>query len=147
MKTSLLIVITVLISFSTHATCWIQAGQRYRIEPELLQAIAITESSLDSKALHQNNDGSYDIGLMQINSKHLKHLEKYNITKDKLLNSPCLSVMTGAWILSGFIQKYGYSWEAIGAYNAGGSENRAQLRKKYIRRVIPNYLKLKNSIN
>lgn len=137
----------VFVSFSTHATCWIQAGKRYRIEPELLQAIAITESSLDSKALHKNNDGSYDIGLMQINSRHLTHLEKYNITKDDLLNSPCLSVMTGAWILSGFIQKYGYSWKAIGAYNAGGSAQRAHLRKKYIRRVIPNYLKLKHNTN
>lgn len=124
------------------ATCWSQAGERYGIEPTLLQAIAITESGLDPSAMNHNNDGSYDIGLMQINSRNLPALKKYQISQRRLLNDPCLSVMTGAWILASFMRRHGYSWEAVGAYNAGSAPERGHLRQRYVHRVLPHYLRL-----
>ncbi|CAI1709350.1 invasion protein IagB [Serratia ficaria] len=124
------------------ATCWNQAGERYGIEPTLLQAIAITESGLDPAAINQNKDGSYDIGLMQINSSNLPSLKKYQISRRRLLDDPCLSVMTGAWILAGFMRRHGYSWEAVGAYNAGSAPKRGYLRQRYARRVQSHYQRL-----
>ncbi|MBP2169736.1 soluble lytic murein transglycosylase-like protein [Erwinia toletana] len=125
------------------ATCWQEAGQRYGIEPELLHAIAIVESNLQSSARNQNRDGSYDIGLMQINSRHLPLLRNFQISESALLDDPCLSVMTGAWVLAGFMRRYGYSWEAVGAYNAGNGSDRGHLRQRYIQRVHPHYARLK----
>ncbi|MCS3408347.1 lytic transglycosylase domain-containing protein [Serratia sp. AKBS12] len=131
-----------LLTATVDATCWKQAGERYGIEPTLLQAIAITESSLDPAAINQNKDGSYDIGLMQINSNNLPALKKYQISQRRLLNDPCLSVMTGAWILAGFMRRHGYSWEAVGAYNAGSAPKRNALRQHYARRVQTHYQRL-----
>ncbi len=125
------------------ANCWQLAGKRYGIEPELLQAIAMAESGLHPAARNHNRDGSYDIGLMQINSRHLPALRQFSITEQSLLGNPCVSVMTGAWLLAGFIQHYGYRWEAVGAYNAGNGSARASLRQRYIRRVHPYYTRLK----
>ena len=127
------------------ATCWEQAGARYGIEPELLQAIAVVESNLKSDAVHINNDGSIDYGLMQINSRHLPALRKFRISQKELLNSPCQNVMTGAWILAGNIRQFGYGWDAVGAYNAGTARNakRQTLRQRYIQKVVPHYQRLK----
>ena len=57
------------------AACWVEAGDRHSIEPELLYAIALVESGLNPGAVNHNNDGSRDVGLMQINSMHLPRLQ------------------------------------------------------------------------
>jgi len=126
----------------TYAHCWQEAGDRYGIEPELLQAIGIVESNLNPAARSKNKDGSYDIGLMQINSRNIPTLNRFNISEQQLIENPCLSVMSGAWILAGFIRKKGYGWEAVGAYNAGLSPKNAGLRKRYVKRVWPHYQRL-----
>ena len=58
----------------------------------LLYAIASAESSLDARAINRNRDGSHDIGLMQINSMHLPDLARQGITRQRLLDEPCLSI-------------------------------------------------------
>ncbi|KVK78203.1 invasion protein IagB [Burkholderia ubonensis] len=120
---------------NAHATCWELAGERYRIDPLLLYSIAKVESNLQLSARHVNRDGSYDIGLMQINSRQLKRLAAYGITESRLQTEPCTAVMTGAWILGGFVQRMGYGWQAVGAYNAGGAAAREALRVSYAMKV------------
>ncbi|QLR43336.1 lytic transglycosylase domain-containing protein [Enterobacter sp. RHBSTW-00994] len=134
-------------SFLTHAHCWKVAGDRYGIEPELLHAIAMVESNVNAQATNKNNDGTVDVGLMQINSRHFASLRKFNIRKSDLLNNTCQSVIVGAWILAGHIQRFGYTWDAVGAYHSGSSNNPMQLRlrKKYIHKVAPIYSRLKSS--
>ena len=58
-------------------------------------------------AINRNRDGSHDIGLMQINSMHLPDLARQGITRQRLLDEPCLSIDVGASILSGFIRRHG----------------------------------------
>ncbi|WP_345828064.1 lytic transglycosylase domain-containing protein [Erwinia sp. HDF1-3R] len=127
------------------ADCWEEAGARYGIEPELLQAIAIVESGLDAEAINKNRDGTQDVGLMQINSSHFPTLKKFNITRQALIKDPCQNVMTGAWILAGNFRQLGYSWQAVGAYNVGNGKGvlRNSLRTKYVKKVVRHYLKLK----
>lgn len=132
-------------TFSSMASCWEQAGARYGIEPELLQAIAMVESNLNPHALNKNSDGSIDYGLMQINSFHLPELAKFNIRPTDLMANTCLNVITGAWILAANIRQFGYGWQAVGAYNVGtaNTPERHALRQKYIRKVFPHYRHLK----
>ena len=122
--------------------CWRAAGQRHGIDPLLLYAIASAESSLDARAINRNRDGSHDIGLMQINSMHLPDLARQGITRQRLLDEPCLSIDVGASILSGFIRRHGRTWRAVGAYNAGSASDREAARTRYVERVWPLYLEL-----
>jgi soluble lytic murein transglycosylase-like protein len=124
------------------ANCWTQVGSEYRIDPLLLYSIAKVESALDPKAFNRNRDGSYDIGLMQINSTHLPGLMASGVTRERLMYEPCSSIHAGAQILAGFIDRFGYNWEAVGAYNAGSASDREPLRKAYAAKVWREYRKL-----
>ncbi|ASG87091.1 type III secretion system invasion protein IagB [Salmonella enterica] len=138
------IIVIWLLSMSTaQADCWLQAEKMFNIESELLYAIAQQESAMKPGAIGYNRDGSTDIGLMQINSSHIKRLKKMGISEKQLLHDPCISVIVGASILSDMMKIYGYSWEAVGAYNAGTSPKRADIRKRYAKKIWENYKKLK----
>jgi len=116
--------------------CLTSAGARYGVPPELLRSIASAESGLDPLAVRINRDGSRDIGIMQINSWWLGILVRYGIGEADLRDA-CLNVHVGAWILAGNIERYGYTWRAVGAYNAGTGVDQAseQRRNAYALRV------------
>ncbi|MDY7548524.1 transglycosylase SLT domain-containing protein [Glaciimonas sp. Gout2] len=144
MKISLIAVTMCLaVSTSSQAACWDEAGARYNIDPILLQAMAHVESGMNAAARNYNNDGSYDVGLMQINKLHFPRLATFGITEKRLIAEPCTSVMVGAWILAEFVQRVGYNWTAVGAYNAGTSIHRKHARNRYIKKVAGQYRALK----
>lgn len=102
------------------AACWDEAARVYGVDPWLLYGIAKVESSLDPHALnlgHLQRTGSYDIGLMQINSRNLPALAVLGIAPEHLWDS-CTSIHVGARILREKIDRHGDNWEAVGAYNA-----------------------------
>ena len=134
MKASLLTLILVLIlPVNLLGFCFEEAGKFYGISPLLLQAIAGVESNFDPRALNRNSDGSYDFGLMQINSFWAEAIGMRNWL---MLGDPCTNIKTGAWILSHCIERYGYTWEAVGCYNARSPQKAA----RYANRI---YEKLK----
>ncbi|WP_431257667.1 transglycosylase SLT domain-containing protein [Roseateles chitinivorans] len=102
------------------AACWRDAAQRHGVPVALLHAVARVESNLDAQAINRSHfvrTGTYDIGLMQINSSHLKTLRRYGVDEAALLN-PCINLHIGAWLLADAISRHGMSWNAVGAYNA-----------------------------
>ena len=110
--------------------CWEDAASRYRVNAHLLYAIARTESGVDPAAIGRNRNGSRDIGLMQINSTWLETLARHGINEADLFD-PCTNIHVGAWILAHNFHRHGYTWEAVGAYNAA----RPALRRAYIAKV------------
>lgn len=107
---------------SANAFCFEEAAVRYGVSADLLKAIARVESSMNPAAVndrHFSATGSVDIGLMQINSRHLDAgLRTTGITKKDLLSDPCLNTMVGAWILADHLRRHGQDWNGVGSYNA-----------------------------
>lgn len=121
-------------SFPAHA-CWQEAAVRYQVDSDLLQAIARTESAMNPGAVGRNRNGSRDIGLMQINSAWLPTLAMHGITERDLFD-PCTNIHIGAWVLAGNVSRLGYTWEAVGAYNAASPRLRRAYADK-VRRHLP----------
>lgn len=124
-----------------HDQCFDAVGADSGIYPPLLRAIAHVESSNNPGATnkgHIGRTGSYDIGLMQINSRWLPTLKKYGISESDLFE-PCTSIEVGAWILRDLFRRYGDGWEAVGAYNAACSSLKGDscrtARNTYIKKV------------
>ena len=113
----MLVIVLFAVSGVCRADCWGEAEARFAVSRWLLLAIAQNESGMDPARLHRNADGSYDIGLMQINSAWLPRLRPYGIGITEL-RDPCVNLNVGAWILANDFAVYGKTWRAVGAYNA-----------------------------
>ena len=122
-----------LVTLPAHA-CWDEAAQRYNVSGHLLYAIAHVESALDPRAIGRNADGSRDLGLMQINSRWLPHLARHGIEEHDLFE-PCINIHVGAWILADNVSRLGYTWAAVGAYNAASPARREAYIKKVRRQL------------
>jgi len=102
---------------SANAFCYGEAGAMYSIAPRLLWTISKGESNFNPAAVNYNTNGSYDFGLMQINSSWAPTLRKMGIPWEALAD-PCTNVKVGAWVLAQCVLDYGYTWAAVGCYNS-----------------------------
>jgi soluble lytic murein transglycosylase-like protein len=114
--------LVVLASQHVWAFCFEEAGEKYGVSPQLLWAIAKTESCFNPSVVNYNKDGSFDYGLMQVNSSWYGALGHERWMR---LGDACYNVQVGAWILSQCVQRYGYTWKAVGCYNAFSKDKRA----------------------
>ena len=114
-------------------TLFLKYGKAYDILPQILWGIAKVESDLNPYAVNKNTNGTYDIGLMQINSIHLPMLKKQGITARDLFN-PETSIAVGAYILSQCFDKHGRNWKGLTCYN-GRIENN-DYAKKVLREIL-----------
>lgn len=131
------------------AFCFEAAGAKYRVDPLLLKAIAIGESSLNARAININRDKkgveiSRDMGVMQVNSTHFPRLWASGVIQDKsdLLTRPCLNVQIGTWVLARHFQVCGITWNCLGSYNAGFRKERHETRESYANRIYAIYKRL-----
>lgn len=129
--TRCVILASVFVCGGARADCFEAAAVYHQVHPMILRAIAWHESRFRADAIHQNENQSIDMGLMQINSVHLPELKRYGIDA-RTLQDGCASVYIGAWHLRRKIARYGNTWEAVGAYH---SETPA-LRDRYAKSII-----------
>lgn len=84
---------------------------------------------------------------MQIHSQNFSHLAQFGITPRQLYTDSCLNIYTGAYYLAIAFNRWGYSWRAVGAYNAGFRETEAQenKRQKYAKEIQAIYVAIKKN--
>jgi hypothetical protein len=113
--------------------CFERAGEEYGISPLLLWAIAKQESNFNPRAINKSNeDGSVDIGLMQINSFWGKQLgeEFWYAQAD-----PCFNIRSGAYVLAGCFAQYGKTWAGLGCYNARSTDKQINYVKQILGQI------------
>lgn len=99
------------------------AAQKYEIPPPILRAIYRVEGGKIGMA-NKNDNGSYDLGVMQINTIWLDELSKNTGENEqslvhKLKNDPCYNVSTASWILSNHLSTTkGDYYKAVGYYHS-----------------------------
>jgi soluble lytic murein transglycosylase-like protein len=120
-----------LASDGARADCFDEAARYQKVNPLILRAIAWQESHNTPDALHKNDNGSTDYGLMQINSVHLPTLAQYGISTETLMQ-PCKNVYIAAWHLRQKMNKYGNTWQAVGAYHS----ETPTLRDRYASQIV-----------
>lgn len=114
------------------AACWEAAGQRYGVDPLLLQAIAWKESRGWTHAVGpQLPDGNRALGLMQINTIHLPALARFGIGREHLFDA-CISQNVGAWVLADCMSRFGSTWKAVGCYYAGPASRNVRAQAQYV---------------
>ena len=123
-----LLLALLLLPATSFCFCFEEAGNEYGISPLLLWSIAQHESGMNPAAIGKNANGTYDYGLMQINSRWAKVMGMDHWMK---LGEPCANVRTGAWILAQCIRRQGYNWKAVGCYHS----NTPGRRERYASRI------------
>src|SRR5512146_3326267 len=75
-------------AYAADPYCFDEAGAQYGITPQILRAIAKVESNYNPRAINWNTNGSYDFGVMQINSiwASTLGLERWNALGDTCTN-------------------------------------------------------------
>lgn len=121
-------------------------GTKYEVDTDLIKAIIFCESGGKVTAKNKNKNGTYDSGLMQINSFNYEWLrEELGITDffDIKQNIHC-----GVYMLSKLLDKYSDLHTVLMAYNMGETQT-LRLHKKgiyssqYSKKIIKIYEGLK----
>lgn len=124
---------------ASYEDCFNEASLHYSVPSHLLKAIAKVESKMNPLVIGINRNGTYDIGIMQVNSSWFPRLAKVGIQRGELLDG-CENIQVGAWILAQNIKKYGLTAEAIGRYNSSNS----YYRNVYAYKVLDKYEEMKS---
>jgi len=120
-------------SANTIDTAIIRAATFYSIDPDLLRAIAVTESELNPRAL---GDHGQSYGMFQINKFWL---DRYGIPGTAMFD-PNINAMWGAFVLSKCMDRYPDNfWRSVGCYNARSEP----MRIRYAWRVSNALAKIK----
>jgi soluble lytic murein transglycosylase-like protein len=104
------------------------ASRKYSISPKILWAIMKVESEY-KKTIHINTNGSFDIGVMQINSLWIKSLANKGFKVDLLNDSNNINI--AGYILKENMNKCYSLWQAVGLYHSSNK----RLQAVYIKRV------------
>lgn len=79
--------------------CLKTVSRDYEIHPDVLLALLIVEGGTVGKNSRANNNGSYDIGLFQINTIHRDALKALGVSEESLRNDGCLNAAVASWHL------------------------------------------------
>lgn len=118
---------------SSRTQCVDSAARRFNVNPQLILAVMRTEGGTTGKVTW-NKNGSYDMGLMQINSIHLPELAQLGYSRDTLINNGCANIFAGTYKLRQAIDGGQDFWHGVSRYHSKTPEKGAV----YLGRVVTN---------
>lgn len=129
-----------------YAAIFTAVGKEYNIDPLLLAAIAMTESSINPTAL--SKDG-HDTGMMQVRWPvwNATLEQELGVTEQRHLYNPLVGTRAGAYILAHYYEKCGVEF-FIACYHQGPSilRNPEKVRTGYVERVLTYYKQIKGNL-
>ena len=134
-----------LLAVGARGECFDRAAARFRLDADLLRAMAEQESNNRADAIGPLlADGNRALGKMQVNTVHLPELERHRVTKQDLLTE-CGSVFVGAWIFARYTSLAGDMWTGVGFYNTGPKSKNFDAQARYIAAVRRRYERIKRA--
>lgn len=80
--------------------CIVTTANKYQVHPDILFAILIVEGGTAGRDSRANSNGTYDIGLFQINSMHTGTFAAMGLSETVLRNNGCANAEAAAWHLN-----------------------------------------------
>lgn len=105
------------------AACLLMAAQNYSIPPAVLLGIYQVEGGTVGKEVGPNDNGSFDLGPMQINTLWMPELAKlWGVSEPTarrwVRDDPCTNVGVAAWILRRHYDETNNMAQAIAHYHS-----------------------------
>ena len=117
--------------------CVNDAAIEFHVPAKLIMSVLLVEQGKSGQVV-TNQNGTYDIGPMQINSTQLPELMKHGITQKEIQYNVCDNIRVGTWILSKKIARRHNLLVGIGDYNS----HTDHFNKNYYEKVKITYTKL-----
>lgn len=115
--------------------CSIQAANHYHIPPLVLLAVAEQEGGKPGQKV-RNSNGTYDYGVMQINTVSLADLQHFGINEHHVLATGCYPYYLAAWRIAGHLQNdQGDIWQRAANYHSRTPFHNRIYRSNLIRRA------------
>lgn len=119
--------------------CIRSAAHDFKIDYFLLRAIREHEAGTPGMK-KINNDGSHDLGEMQINTGTVADFASFGITEQDLRRDTCLNIYTGALHLWRKIAETGDVWKGVAWYH----NKYRSIGFPYAQKVFRRYMRLLN---
>ncbi|MCB1530369.1 MAG: lytic transglycosylase domain-containing protein [Rhodospirillales bacterium] len=105
------------------AACLMLAAQTYAVPPAVLVGIYQVEGGAVGQSVGPNDNGSYDLGPMQINTVWLPDLaRRWGVSERTarrwVKDDPCTNMGVSAWILRTHMEETGSLSKAIAHYHS-----------------------------
>lgn len=97
--------------------CINHAAIVYHVPATVILSVIKQESGRNGQAV-RNKNGTFDYGVMQINSVWLPKIAAYGYTRDDMQYNACKNISVGTWILSQSITEGKNLWSGVGNYHS-----------------------------
>ena len=116
--------------------CIFAASQTYAVPPSVILGVLKVEGGKVGMA-NRNKNGTYDLGLMQINTIWVPDLARYwgvpeSVAVKYLRDDACVNIGVGAWILRTKMDQTGSLYDGIAHYHSATPHLGSKYRKKVI---------------
>ena len=117
--------------------CVIRAANEYSIPANIVLAIGSVEGGKEGMA-RQNQNGTYDLGVFQINTTHWSNggvMSRTSITQLDVRDNGCFSARVAAWLIRARVDASGGQksyWTAVADYHSKTPKYNSVYKKKLV---------------